>query len=184
MAFKDISNKAIRELGAAYMSGAVPVLAANAGSAATIKTTQSPAASLATVINGVPKLKANLSAQALTVLAALQQPVNGNTGFIRQPAGTTAYYLVVVNGAGSVYTIQGNWASYVASNPFKTDGNVLIPEIYVPELYAPLGCIKLVNATYTTSGGWLPGTTNLDASGVTATYCDLHRLPDALPTFA
>lgn len=176
----NISNKAVRELAAAYSIGlAVPAM--NAGGAATLKTTQSPASSLHTVINGVPKLKANLSAQALTALAALQKPVTGRDTFYIQPVSTTVYYVIVVNGAGTVYVIQGTYSGQNLLPYGLGLGDGSIPDIAVGESYAPIGAFKVVTASTAT---FTPGTTALDAAGVTTTYCSLNRIPNALPTFA
>lgn len=178
--YSDISNRAIKEQFAAYSVGlAVPAI--NAGSAATLKTTQSPAASLLTVINGVPKLKADLSAQVITALAALQNPITGQDTFYVQPVSTTVYYVIVVNGSGTVYVIQGTYSGQTFTAFKNALGTGAIPDIAVPNLYAPIGAFKVVtDSTHT----FTPATTALDAAGVTVTYCSLNRLPDSVPTFA
>lgn len=176
----DLSNGHLRELLGCYSQGTC-VPAINAGSAATIKTTQLPAASFCVTINGQPKLLANLSAQALTALAALQNPITGQDGFYVQPVLTTAYYLFVANAAGTVYTIQGTYSGQ-AFTAFKSAlGDGSMPDIAVKETYAPIGAMKVVLANAAT---FTPGTTALDASDVTVTYASLNRLGNALPTFA
>lgn len=177
----DISNANLRELLGCYSSGTC-VPAMNAGGAATIKTTQSPAASFFTVINGQPKLLANLSAQALTALAALQNPITGQDGFYVQPVLTTVYYLFVANAAGTVYTIQGTYDGQVIARAGRNGlGTGEMPDIAVKETYAPIGAMKVVLASTAT---FTPATTALDAANVTVTYASINRLGNALPTFA
>ena len=175
----DISNAAVREMLGTYSVGTI-VLAAT-GSAATLKSTQSPAASFFTVINGVPRLKANLSGYALATLAALQFPETGQNGYYIQPAGTAVYYLLVINAAGTVYAIQGSYAgqSFV---PFTSKlGTGDLPGVAVKETYAPIGCMLM---TTDASHTFTPATTNTDATGCTATFADLNVLPSVNPTTA
>lgn len=179
----DVSNKALREILGTYSAGAVAVPAINAGSAATFKTTQSPAASLSVVINGQPKLLADASAKALATLAALQNPITGQDGYYVQPVSTTVYYLIVVNYALTWYTIQGTYSGQVISRPYGLNGlgDGSMPDIAVAETYAPVGAIKIVtDSTHT----FTPATTALDAAGITATYASIFKLGNALPTFA
>lgn len=176
----DISNRAIRELFAAYSMGR-STLAADA--AATYSTVQSPAASLHVCINGVPKLAADVTNKVMATLAALQNPITGQDGYYVQPVSTTVYYLVVVNFALTYYAIQGTYLGQ-AQTAFKTiAGTGDIPDIAVPELYAPLGCLKVVtDSTHT----FTPATTAFNAAGITTTAVSLNRLPlnGTIPTFA
>ncbi len=175
----DISNAAVREMLGTRSVG-TPVLAIT-GSAATFKTTQSPASSFLTIINGVPRLLANLSGKALATTALLQFPVTGQNGYYVQPAGTAVYYLVVVNAAGTVYTIQGTYAGQVFTPFYNSLGTGDCPGVAVKETYAPIGCFLV---TTDASHTFTPATTNLDAAGITTTASDLNLLPSINPVTA
>jgi hypothetical protein len=176
----DISNRAIREaIGNRTFSQAV--LASNGASGATVKTTVVPSGGIVYSIDGQVYKKANLSAQALTALAALQNPVTGQDGFYTQPDGKTVYYLFVINAAGTVYCIQGTYASQTFTAFRSAVGTGYVPDIATPATYATIGVMKIV----TSGGTFTPGTTNLDATGVTATFADLSTLPsNSTPTTA
>jgi hypothetical protein len=94
-----------------------------------------------------------------------------------QPAGTTVYYLLCVNAAGTVAVVQGSYAgqsvSYAPGDPSKVlvgTGNVPVE----PAGYTAFGLIKVVTNAATT---FTPGTTALDNGGLTVTYFDLARVP-------
>lgn len=126
-------------------------LAINAGSAATFKTT----GTTTYIVDGVFKTKAALSAQAFTA------------GHTPVPPSTTCYFVVGLNAGGTVKTFQGGCrAGKVGKLPELEDG------------YTPIGIIKIVTNGSTT---FTPGTTALDAAGVTATYTDVSVLPAVAP---
>lgn len=167
----DIQSAAVRELLGTYSVG-TPVLAINAGGAATFKTTQSPAASFLGVFNGSPALIANAAARALTALAALQNPITHQDTFYVQPAGKTVYYLVVANAAGTMYTIQGTYDGQVLAQDRGPRGDGSMPRISVAGTYVPVGYIKVVTGSAT----FTPATTLLDAANITFTFADLNKL--------
>jgi len=132
------------------------VLAINAASAATVKTTNA----LVYGVAGVLYTKA--------ALAAYVQPIN-----------TTALYVLALNAAGTVAVVQGTYAGQQVT--YGSDLSKIVTAGYgVPTLpagYTPIGAIKVAtngSATFTA------GTTALDAAGVTATYFDLALLPVTL----
>lgn len=77
-----------------------------------------------------------------------------------QPTSSTVYYLVVVDAAGTVTTIQGDLTSQKLPEP--------------PEGKAILGAVKIVTSAGAT---FTPGTTSLAAAGVTDTYADFGFYP-------
>ena len=137
------------------------VLAINAASAATIKTTNA----LVYTVDGVLYSKAALSAQALTV-------ISGGTAFYVQPVSSTVYYVVAVNAAGTVITVQGDFTGRDLSIPYVGRGDGFVPD--VPAGYTAIGMFKVVTNGSTT---FTPATTALDAAGVTVTYYDIGVLP-------
>lgn len=172
----DVSNAAIRKLIGTYNS-IKGILAINAGSAATIKTTS---AALVYVINGVFYTAAAWAAQAITVTNG---PVNG-LGYV-QPAGTTVYYTLGLNAAGTICVVQGTYAGQSLNQLNPTlgvgggyagaqrvgDGSMPL----VPADYCPIGIIKVVTDS---SHTFTAGTTALDATGVTASYFDVAVMPE------
>lgn len=152
------------------------VLAINAGSAATIKTTNA----LNYSVGGVLYTKSALSAQSF---AATHRPdgsavTTANPQYV-QPASTTVIYVVALNANGDVAVIQGSYAgqalTYVGTPSKTVTQTGGVPAL--PAGYVPIGAVKVATATATT---FTPGTTALDAAGITATYFDLALLPITL----
>lgn len=172
----DLTNAAVAALIAfcnVTPAAAAVNLAINAASAATLKTN----AALQYVNNGVIKYKAALAAQSIvpTVGLAYVQPIN-----------TTAYFTLGLTAAGAVVVVQGSYAGQTLNlDPSKGLGNAQAGTSWtgdgsIPDLPAgvtPIGVLKIVTngvATFT------PGTTALDAAGVTASYFDVAVLPAGL----
>lgn len=95
--------------------------------------------------------------EALTVL-----DYYGSTS--TQAAGTTCWYAIVIDAAGTEYAIKG-----------KDDETTRPPAI--PDGYALMGLIKIVTVGVT----FTIGTTGFDASGVTDTFYSYRHLPVTLP---
>lgn len=153
------------------------VLAINAGSAATIKTT----GTFTFVIDGVYYTHAALSAQSIAVTHdCFGQPVGGNNlSKYTQPVLTTAYYLVCINAAGTIAIVQGSYAGQAlrfADLQRVLTGTGGIPA--EPDGYTAIGMFKVALAAAATFD---PATTALDASNVTVTYYDLERVPSVAP---
>jgi len=80
-----------------------------------------------------------------------------------QNVSTYAKYLVCVNAAGNFSIIKGNEHAIAA--------NALLPAL--PSGYAAIGYFQILTSSTVT---YKPGTTRLDATGVTDTYVDLRAL--------
>lgn len=151
-------------------------LAINAGGAATVKTTGATIFS----VGGVLYTKAALAAQSLAITHRLDgTPVTAAEPAYVQPALTTVVYVVALNKDGTVAVVQGSYAGQAVT--FRPDltkimtGDGDIPD--EPVGYTAIGYIKVATAAATT---FTPGTTLLDAAGITATYVDVSVLPDSL----
>lgn len=154
------------------------ILAINAASAATIKSTNA----YTYCVDGViAPIKAALSAQSIAVTHnMLGLPVAIAAAYV-QPISTTVYYVVALDVAGNVAVIQGGYAGQVVTGvpgyfqTFTSAGGV--PQA-LPATLTPIGILKVVtnaSATFTA------GTTLLDAAGVTVTYTDVSVLPTTAP---
>lgn len=143
----------------------VPVLAINTGGAATVKTTNA----IGYTIDGRPYTKAALSAVALAVNTTLQAKITFSTALAVQPVSTTVYYILVINAAGTVSCLQGTYSgqTFTGANIPLGDGSMPDPD---DPAYCIIGGIKIVTNSSTT---FTPGTTALDAAGLTVTFVDL-----------
>lgn len=151
-------------------------LAINAGGAATVKTTGATIYS----VGGVLYTKAALAAQSIAVTHRLDgSAVTTAEPAYVQPAETTVIYVVALNAGGTVAVVQGSYAGQAVK--FRPDltkimtGDGDIPD--EPAGYTAIGAIKVTTAAATT---FTPGTTLLDAAGITATYFDVSVLPESL----
>lgn len=161
---RDTYNRMDRDLHG-YRNLTPAVLAINAASAATFKTTSA----YVYVCDGIFKAKTALSAQAFS------------TGHAVQAIGNTQYYTVGLDAAGAVTTYQGPAPSVYAINAALINGvaatAVLGTISDVPGGITPVGLIKVT----TTSAAFTPGTTALDAAGITVAYFDISVLPSVSP---
>lgn len=151
-------------------------LAINAASAATIKTTGTTTFS----IGGILYNKAALAAQSFAVTHRFDgAAVTAAEPAFVQPALTSVFYVVALNSAGTVAIVQGSYLGQPIT--FRPDlskvvtGDGGIPE--EPAGYTAIGFVRVNTAAATT---FTPGTTLLDAAGITATYFDVAVLPDSL----
>jgi hypothetical protein len=173
MRLSQIQNNVIRRL-LANVCLSKATLAINGAGAATIKTT----GTTTYTVDGVLLSKAALAAQALVAdVTGVQRNLTGLDAFYVQPINSTVYYIVVLDSAGNVKTIQGTYAGYVGPgpNPILGDGN--LPE-NIGDSFTPIGIIKVVTNGATT---FTPATTLLDAAGLTVTYVDVCMCPGANP---
>lgn len=164
--------------------GPRPALAISGSGAATVST----GAAIQFALGGILRQRAALSAVALAPLASadfalpnsqlalsFRQP-SGSTGFLTQPANTTAYYVLCVNAAGTVRVVQGTWdGQLITLNGLSQAGRSWVPD--VPDTWVPFGMIKVVTGATT----FLAGTDALDKANVTFTFMDLAVLPPDNP---
>jgi len=174
----DISNANLRELlGNRSVSRTLVNLQ---NGTATFDGVTEPDAIMIVEIDGGLFHIADVTNKALATLAALQNPITGQDGYYVQPAGTTVYYVWVVNAAGTSYVIQGTYSGQ-AFTPFKSAlGDGSVPDIAVKSTYAPIAIFKVVtDATHT----FTPGTTNWDATGITSSAAAVSVLGVNTPAF-
>jgi hypothetical protein len=81
-----------------------------------------------------------------------------------QATGTYCKYLVSVNASGTVTITAGVSASTAAEAELPA----------LPSANCPLGYVQIYNNS---GSNFIPGTTALDASGITATYVNLMVMP-------
>jgi len=154
------ASKALKDvLGNVCFSKAT--LAINAGGAATIKTT----GTTTYTVGGIYYTKAALSAQSIAI-AANYGPVNGTDGYV-QPVSSVVYYVVSLDAAGTVYVRQGSYLNQVLSSQGDL-GTGAIPDTLSTQ--TPIGYFRITTNGATT---FTPGTTLLDAAGITAAYTDV-----------
>lgn len=152
------------------------VLAINLGGAATVKTT----AALIYTVGGLLLTKAALSAQSFAVTHGPRgEPVASGIAAYVQPINTTVVYLVALDATGTVAIVQGSYAGQTLSYPADLSKNLLgsggPPE--EPTGYTTIGSVKVVTNGVTT---FTPGTTALDAAGLTVTFSDISIVPPTL----
>lgn len=172
-----ITNADLREaLGSMVFNKAV--LAINAASAATVKTTNAYTYS----VDGVMLSKAALAAQAITPTHdCMGNPVASGVAAYVQPANTTVYYVLSLDASGNVYVSQGSYAGQVQAFPNDLSRTNLgaggIPVEPKNVNATAVGLLKVATGAVT----FTPGTTALDAANVTATYYDINMLPAVAP---
>lgn len=174
----DLQSRALRELVGTRTHSRTLVNLQNA--TATFDGVSEPDAIMRFDIAGVQCTTADVTNKALATLAALQNPVTGYDGYYDQPKSTTVYYTACVNAAGTMYVIQGTYAGQVlgGSKAIGPRGDGSIPQIAVPDTYAPFAVFKVVNGT---TAVFTPGTTNWDATNVVSSACPVSVLPNGIP---
>lgn len=151
-------------------------LAINAAGAATLKT----ANAISYSVNGRAKTKAALAAQSFAVTHdAFGSTVAKGFKAYAQPAGTRVVYVLSADSAGAIAVSQGTYVGQRMPKPgdlsVTIDGTGAVP--IEPAGYTAFGAVVIdlsAAATFT------PGTTALDAAGVTATFIDISVLPETL----
>lgn len=171
---KEITNGQLRfALGNSNLTKGI--LAINAGGAATVKTTNA----LNFAIDGVYLTKAALAVQSIVPTHdAFGAPIGGqNLPVYVQPANTTVYYLLSLDATGAVKVSQGSYAGQSMLYPDKQ--RILTGSGNVPAEPAGTVAIGLIKVATGAATAFTPGTTALDAAGVTVTYFDLEYVPSA-----
>jgi hypothetical protein len=127
-------------------------------------------------IDGVIYQKAALAAQSIAPTHRYNKdPVSVNDPAYVQPADTTVYYVLSVDAAGDLAVSQGDYAGQVvtfSADPSRVyNGTGDLP--LEPNGYTAFAVIKVVTGDGVT---FTPGTTALDAAGVTVSYFDVSCL--------
>jgi hypothetical protein len=172
---KNIASAALRSLiGGLCLTKAT--LAINLAGAATVKTT----GATTYLVGGLIYTKAALADQSIAVTHDEDGLLvaSGLAAYV-QPASTTVIYVIALNADGTVAVVQGSYAGQVQSYPgdlsrVNTGAGGVPSE---PAGYTAIGAIKVVTNGATT---FTPGTTLLDAAGLTVTYHDVGILPATL----
>jgi hypothetical protein len=170
----DLSNRAVRELIGTRCIGSAVINLQNG--TATYDLVAEPDGLLLLSIGGAVTTLATGAGKVLATLAALQEPITGYGSYYEQPVSTTVYYVACINAAGTLYCIQGTYEDQVLYGHLKNGprGTGLIPDIAVPDTYAPFAVFKIVNGA---TGVWIPTTTNWDATAVDAYSAPVSVLP-------
>jgi hypothetical protein len=162
---KEAPTEVAREL-FGYRNHTAATLAINGAGAATFKTTSA----YAYTNDGIYKSKTALAAQAFS------------SGHAVQGTSQTRYYVVGLDGSGTVTTYQGAAPNTNAITEALVNGQAAssvkgsLPD--VPNGVTPVGLIKVVTDSATT---FTPGTTALDAAGLTVTFYDIALIPSSAP---
>lgn len=119
------------------------------------------------VINGYHYTLADANDNALNA-----ENADGST-ISEQAARTACIYLLQLDSSGSLTTLKGTEVPVDDSDNIKEGYALHIPQ--PSEDKCPIGYIKVITAGDSTT--FTAGTTDLDASNVTATYTDLFALP-------
>jgi len=165
-----VQNNLMRQLIGNFVCGVAPVVAINAGSALTVKSSNTISYSC----GGLMKTISALSAQALNIEATVQALNTGQPTFYTQPANTTVYYILCADAAGNVKCIQGTYAGQLLA-PYQMEqgmGNYPI----VTNAYTPFAILKQVTAATT----WLCAGEAIDKAACSPTFRDINMLPTAL----
>lgn len=147
----------------AFTSGAL----ANGTNSGTIKTT----ATITFTVNGAFASKAatdNVSIAYTAPSAIWGQPSDGS--FTGAVGGSTRLYGVYLNSSGTFSVLPGpivNSAELAAGTA----------ALHYPPMQRDRACVGVVRIALTAGTTFIPGTTALDASGVTTTYVNLSSVP-------
>lgn len=146
----------------AFTSGAL----ANGTNAGTIKST----ATITYVINGVFASKAAADNVSIAYSGPSVYGTAANGSFTGAVGGSTRLYGVYLNAAGTFSVLPGpivNSAELAAGSA----------ALHFPPTQRELACVGAVRIAVTAGTSFVPGTTALDASGVTTTYLNLSSIP-------
>lgn len=157
------------------------VFAATGGPTATVQT----AGAIVGHFGGITKSRAALAAQSLAPTHDIFG--NANTSVYAQPANTTVYHILGVNVDGTVAVVQGTYSGQNLVPPvtagvgaLANSGTSFVGDGSIPSLpagFAPFGLLKIATGATT----FTPGTTNLNAASVTATFWDIGLIPEGRP---
>lgn len=171
----NIQNRGLRRAIANQCVGFVGLAIGNAGQA-TVKT----ANSVVYTIDGVYYSNAAFTAQSLVPThGPFGDTVGAGPVAYVQPANTSVIYLLVGDTKSNVFVVQGSYAGQPIVYPNDLSrvntGTGGVP--FVPSTFTTVGAVKVATAAGTT---FTPGTTALDATGLTVTFINIAVLPETL----
>jgi len=150
-----------------------PTLSAQAAASPHVKT----ANAIQSVIGGVTRSRAALASQSIAVTHRFDgSPVSTLDPAYVQPNQTTVTYLLAVNAAGTLACVQGCFVGQQIT--FSGDkSKVITGDGAIP--VEPDGYVGFCLVKVTTGGAstFTPGTTNLDAAGLTVSMADCKFVP-------
>lgn len=149
------------------------VLARDADAATKLQTTNAATYS----VGGVLYSKSALNDQAATVTHRFNGDAvtTADPAYV-QPSNTKVKYVVALDAAGNVAVVQGSYAGQTIA--FKADlSKVLTGTGDFPAEPAGYTAIGYFTVETNASATFTPGTTALNAAGVTATFFDVAVLP-------
>jgi hypothetical protein len=171
---KDLQSRALRELVGTRSMGTASINLQDG--TATYDVVGEPDGLVLLSIAGAAKTVATGADKALATVAALQNPITGYDAYYDQPINTTVYYVCCCNAAGDFKVIQGTYEDQVLGGSLARGprGTGDIPDIVVPDTYAPIAVFKVVNGA---TAVFVPGTTNWNATNVVAYAAPVCVLP-------
>jgi hypothetical protein len=149
----------------AFTSGAW----AEGTNAGTIKST----ADIVYTINGEFKTKAATDNIAIAYTGPAiysQNSVEQSGGFVGAVGGSTRLYGIYLDGAGAVSIVPGK----IVNSAELAAGTVALE---FPSMQADKACVAALRVAVTAGTAFVPGTTDLSASGVTDAFLNLSSIP-------
>ena len=137
--------------------------------AATIKST----ADIVYTINGEFKTKSATDNIAIAYTGPAiysQNAVEQSGGFVGAAGGSTRLYGIYLDGAGNVSIVPGK----IVNSAELAAGTVALE---FPPMQADKACVAALRIAVTAGTAFVPGTTDLSASGVTDTFLNLSSIP-------
>lgn len=169
-----VSALSIRSIGEAFANTVLGHVAAavDAGNLAGVKT----AAAVQYCIGGLTYATGAAVAAGMVVTHdSFGEPVRVAKPAYIQPADTVVYYSICINAAGTVAVVQGSYAGQVIldqrdlSRTMIGDGEIPV----TPAGYIALAIVRVETITST----FTPGTTELDADGVSSSVFGINSIP-------
>lgn len=154
-----VSNQGSNLLSAAFTSGAFAAAAGN------INFTN--ASTITYALNGQFYSRTTVASQAWTIEPNSGVVPTAPNSFQTVPAGQACAFALVLDSSGAFTVMQGQLVQSTDKTP--------VPQ--APSGKAVVGAIKVVNATYTTNGGFRPGTDATNSAGLTTTFVNLSQHP-------
>lgn len=151
----------------------VTVNTTNAGLAAGTTSTYTTTATTAHVINGA--FGTTLAAQTNT--ATPTTDVNTGAAFVAQTDNQASVYVFGVNAAGAIKVAQGSVEDTQVGVTTTAGDFINYPQFpSLPDDFCPIGYCTIRTAP--SAATWTFGSSNWDATGITATFKNVYTLPN------